>query len=65
MRKWPIRATLFVVAAGWIFSGSTAQANGFYLRAGGSLEGSEETRFKDKSCSSTSPAALYLSLIHI
>ena len=59
MRKWPILATLFVVAAGWIFSGSTAQANGFYLRAGGSLEGSGETRFKDKSCSSTSPPALY------
>ena len=59
MRKWQVRATLLVVAAGWIFCGSMAQANGFYLRAGGSLEGSEETRFKDKSCSSTSPAALY------
>ncbi len=59
MRKWRIGVTLLVVAAGWILSGSTARANDFYLRAGGSLEGSQETRFKDKSCSSTSPAALY------
>ncbi|MCY3759519.1 MAG: outer membrane beta-barrel protein [Acidobacteria bacterium] len=59
MSKWRIGATLLVVAAGWIFSGSTARANDFYLRVGGSLEAAEETRFKDKSCSSTSPAALY------
>ena len=59
MRKWRIRVTLLVVAAGWIHSGSAARANDFYLRVGGSLEESEETRFKDKSCSSTSPAALY------
>ena len=59
MRKWRIGATLIVVAAGWTFSGSAAQADDFYLRVGGSLEAAEETRFKDKSCSSTSPAALY------
>ena len=59
MRKRWVRAILLVVTAGWILSGSTARANGFYLRVGGSLEGAEETRFKDKSCSSTSPAALY------
>ena len=59
MRKWWVRAILLVVAAGWILSGSTARANDFYLRVGGSLERAEETRFKDKSCSSTTPAALY------
>lgn len=58
MRKWWVRAILLVVA-GWILSGSTARANDFYLRVGGSLERAEETRFKDKSCSSTTPAALY------
>lgn len=59
MRSWRFRATLLVVATGWVFSGSTARANDFYLRVGGSLEAADETRFKDKSCSSTSPAALY------
>ena len=59
MRNWRIGVTLLVVAAGWILSGFTVRANDYYLRAGGSLEGSQETRFKDKSCSSTSPAALY------
>jgi len=59
MRKWRIGAALLVVVAGWIFSGPTAQANDFYLRVGGVLEAAEETRFKDQSCSSTTPAALY------
>lgn len=58
-RKWRIRLTLLVAAAGWLHAGSAARANDFYLRVGGGLEESEETRFKDKSCSSTSPAALY------
>ena len=59
MRMRWVSATLLVVAAGGILSGPAARANDFYLRVGGSLEESEETRFKDKSCSSTSPAALY------
>ena len=59
MTKWRFRATFLIVAAVGLFSGTIAQADDFYLRAGGGLDGSEETRFKDKSCSSTSPAALY------
>ena len=59
MTKWRFRATFLIVAAVGLFSGTIAQADDFYLRAGGGLDGSEETRFKDQSCSSTSPAALY------
>ena len=59
MTKCRFRAAFLIVAAVWVFSGTTARADDFYLRAGGGLDGSEETRFKDKSCSSTSPAALY------
>lgn len=59
MREWRFRATFLLVAAVWFFSGATVKADDFYLRAGFSLDGSEETRFKDKSCSSASPAALY------
>ena len=36
-----------------------ASSDDFYFRAGFALDWSEETRFKDKDCSSTSPAALY------
>ncbi len=59
MTKWRFRATFLIVAAVGLFSGTIAQADDFYLRAGVGLEGSEETRFKDQSCSSTAPAALY------
>lgn len=59
MTKWRFRATSLIAAALWGFSGSAVQADDLYLRAGGSLERSEETRFTDQSCSSTSPAALY------
>ena len=59
MRKWRIGATLFVLAAGWPLFDSAARADDFYLRAGIGLDGSEDTRFRDKSCASTSPAALY------
>ena len=58
MKRW-FRVSFLIAAAVWVFSGAAAQAGDFYLRAGGGLDGSEETRFTDKSCSSTSPAALY------
>ena len=40
-------------------SGLTPPQNPFYLRAGVNLELSSKTRFGDKDCLSTSPAALY------
>ena len=46
------------VAAGSVSSGPAAPDD-FYFRAGVVLDGSEQTRFKDKNCSNTSPAALY------
>ena len=57
-KRW-FRAAFPIAAAIWIVSGTAAQAGDFYLRAGVGLDGSKETRFQDKSCSSTSPAALY------
>lgn len=59
MTKWRFRVVLLTVAAVGALSGNAAQAGDFYLRAGVGLDRSEKTRFKDKSCSSTSPAALY------
>ena len=59
MTKWRFHASLLLVVTVWVFFGTAAQADDFYLRAGVGLDGSGETRFKDKSCSSTSPAALY------
>ena len=59
MTKWRFRATPLIAAALWGFSGSAVHADDLYLRAGGGLERSAETRFTDQSCSSTSPAALY------
>ncbi len=40
-------------------SGLTEHRNGFYLRAGVNLDQLSKTRFTDRDCSSTSPAALY------
>ena len=40
-------------------SGLTERQNGFYLRVGVNLDLSSKTRFGDKDCTSTSPAALY------
>ena len=37
----------------------SASSGDFYFRAGFAIDWSEETRFKDKDCSSASPAALY------
>ena len=59
MTRRRFRAALLTVAAVGALCGTTAQADDFYLRAGVGLDRSEDTRFKDKSCSSTSPAALY------
>ncbi len=59
MKRWRFRATLLTVAAVGALCGNAARADDFYLRAGVGFDGSEDTRFKDKSCSSTSPAALY------
>ena len=59
MTTWRFGVTLLIVAAVGALSGTAARANDFYLRAGVGLEAAEETRFKDKSCSSTSPVALY------
>lgn len=59
MTKWRFRAALLIVAAAGALCGNAAQADDFYLRAGVGLDRSEDTRFKDRSCSSTSPAALY------
>ena len=47
-----LAAVVLIVAA-------PAAAHAFYVRAGLFLDGSEPTRFKDKDCASTSPAALY------
>ena len=50
---------LIMVGMTLLCSGATAQADALYLRVGGNVDWSEQTRFKDKSCSSGSHLALY------
>ena len=53
------RPLKFVLAPATSASSQSASSGDLYFRAGLALDLSEETRFQDNDCSSTSPAALY------
>ena len=59
MRRGVVWAVSLFVAATLLCPGAVAQADDWYFRAGGGVDWSEETRFKDQSCSSRSLLALY------
>ena len=52
-------AVCLITVAMLLCSGFAAQADNLYFRAGGNVDWSEQTRFKDKSCSNGSRLALY------
>ncbi len=56
---WRLRAALVAIALIVAAPSGAAAFDGFYLRAGLVLDGSQPTRFTDTDCSSTTPAALY------
>ena len=58
-RKGAVWVVLFIAVPIWLCSGAAAQADGLYFRAGGGVDWSEETRFKDKDCSGRARLALY------
>ena len=58
-RSCPFTTSPVAIGAAESVSSGPTSRDDFYFRAGVVLDGSQETRFKDVDCSSTSPAALY------
>ena len=53
------RLAAALIATGVLMGSGAADAGDLYLRAGAGLDRPADTRFTDRDCSSTSPAALY------